>query len=527
MPTNDEPKKAKLIQPADPATRRIFWLNHMRTKREDGEAVELRPTPEQLAVAIAKCSRNSTPFDQNVDDVSLEKAAEFHEKWVVGFGHASIAEHAVASVAFQNIPQTIIKILEDTRLASFTEKSSRYQVFTRQRVGLPKSLSQSAFADKVSGLFDALYGLYDECYALLDPIFRERQPQGDMPDGAYKATIKAMVCDRVRYLLPAAALASLGMTANARVWEHAIVKLLSSADPLARQIGEEVKSVLRGFASLDRDQALRYFPLPTLLKYADPNQYLADFAPKLSALSQAITKNYGLMPEEGAEPMGGATADNPVVCTFDDHLAEQRIAASLLSRYALIPMETALEIVGKDTPLQNRIIKAALEDRGQHDTPPREFEHAWFQHEIVMDYGAWRDIQRHRICTQTNQPLGTDLGYDIPDEIGEIGKAKEFGEVMDQARELNREILAAGLVAEAQYVVPMAYRRRLLVGWNLRELFHFIELRSGKKGHPSYRRIAQEVWKTLNESHPAIAEFIRVDLSTDNLSTLGEKPKGF
>jgi len=527
MPTNDEPKKAKLIQPADTATRRIYWLNHIRTKREDGEAVELRPTPEQLAVAVAKCSRSSTPFDQNVDDVSLEKAAEFHEKWVVGYGHASVAEHAVASVAFQNIPQAVIKILEDTRLASFTEVSSRYQVFTRQRVGFPKSLAQSELGNKVNELFDALYGLYNECYALLDPIFRERQPQGDMPDAAYKATIKAMVCDRVRYLLPAAALASLGMTANARVWERAIVKLLSSADPLARQIGEEVKSVLRGFASMDRDQALRYFPLPTLLKYADPNEYLAGFAPKLSALSQEIARSHGLTPEKGNEPMGGATADNPVVCTFDDHLAEQRIAASLLSRHALIPMEKALEIVGKDTQLQAKLIKAALEDRGPHDAPSREFEHAWFQHEIVMDYGAWRDIQRHRICTQTNQPLGTDLGYDMPDEIGEIGKAKEFGEVMDMARALNREILAAGLVAEAQYVVPMAYRRRLLVGWNLRELFHFIELRSGKKGHPSYRRIAQEIWKTVHESHPTIAEFIRVDLSTESLSTLGAKPKGF
>ncbi|MDD5438150.1 MAG: FAD-dependent thymidylate synthase [Patescibacteria group bacterium] len=524
MPSIDEVKKAKLIQPADPTTRRIYWLNHFRTKREDGEAVELRPTPEQLAVAVAKCSRSSTPFDQNVDDVSLEKAAEFHEKWVVGYGHSSVAEHAVASVAFQNIPQTIIKILEDNRLASFTEVSSRYQVFTRQRVGIPKSLAQSQFADRVNQLFDHLYNLYDECYALLDPIFRERQAQGDMPDAAYKATIKAMTCDRVRYLLPAAALAALGMTANARVWEKAIIKLLSSADPLAQQIGDEIKSVLRGFASLDRDQALKHFPLPTLLKYADPSQYMAGLPSKMTELASEILAERQTETKEYAV---GATAENPVVCTYDDNLTEMRISSALLSRYAKIPMEQALNIVSRDKPLQEKIIKAALEERGPHDIPPREFEHAWFQHEIVMDYGAWRDIQRHRICTQTNQPLGTDLGFDIPDEIGEIGKAKEFAEVMDEARQLNRDILAAGMVAEAQYVVPMAYRRRLLVSWNLRELFHFIELRSGKKGHPSYRRIAQEIWRLLDESHHMIASFIRVDLSQENISTLGAKPKGF
>ena len=87
--------------------------------------------------------------------------------------------------------------------------------------------------------------------------------------------------------------------------------------------------------------------------------------------------------------------------------------------------------------------------------------------------------------------------------------------------------MTAGLEAEAEYVVPMAYRRRILIAWNLRELFHFIELRSGKKGHPSYRRIAQEVWRTLSETHPLLASFIRVDLSENETSTLGDKPKGF
>ncbi|MFA6504289.1 MAG: FAD-dependent thymidylate synthase, partial [Patescibacteria group bacterium] len=202
-------------------------------------------------------------------------------------------------------------------------------------------------------------------------------------------------------------------------------------------------------------------------------------------------------------------------------------AAALLSRYALIPMEAAMKMVSQDTQLQEKIINAALEDRGPRDAPPREFEHAWFQHEIVMDFGAWRDIQRHRICTQTNQPLGTELGFDVPEEIAEIGKGKEFTHLMNMAHDLNHDILNAGMIAEAQYVVPMAYHRRLLVSWNLRDLFHFIELRSGKKGHMSYRRIAQEIWRKLNETHPMIGSYIRVDMSAEGVSTLGEKPKGF
>ncbi|MFA6447810.1 MAG: FAD-dependent thymidylate synthase [Patescibacteria group bacterium] len=517
MPTIDEIKKSKLVQPKNTAERRVYWLNHIRTKREDGSYVELRPTPEQLAVAIAKCSRSSTPFDQNIDEVSLEKAAEFHEKWVVGYGHGSVAEHAVASIAFQNIPQPIVKILEDSRLGSFTEKSSRYQVFTRDRVDIPKTLKESSFGPQVEELFDNLFKLYEECYALLQPMMQARSPKApDMPDGAWNAVIKAMCCDRARYLLPAASLAHMGMTANARIWESTIKKLLSSQDPIARQVGEEVKAVLRGFAQIDRDQALLHFPFPTLLKYADASDYLSALPAKMAAVAKEI------LPDK--QPL---EARQGVSCVYDDNLAELHIATALLSRYAKISAVQALEMVKGDKQVANTVITAALEDRGPHEAPPREFEHAWFAHEVVMDYGSWRDIQRHRICTQTNQPLGTELGYEMPDEIVEIGKVKEYEQVMNQARDLNRAILEAGMEAEAEYVVPMAYRRRLLVAWNMRELFHFIELRSGKKGHPSYRRIAQEIWRGLDQTHPLIASFIRVDLSETGVSTLGEKPKGF
>ncbi len=519
--TTDQERAPKLVQPQDPSARRVYWLNHIRAKRENGEVADLRPTPEQMAVAIAKCSRSTTPFDQNVDDVSLEKAAEFHEKWVVGYGHASVAEHAVASLALQNVPQVIVKILEDSRLASFTEKSSRYQVFTRDRVGVPKTLAQHPLMENVNGLFDALYGLYDECYPLFEALFRERNPKAaDMSEGAYNATLKAMICDRTRYLLPAASLTSLGMTANARVWERAIVKLLSSPDALAQQIGEEVKGVLKGFAHLDRDQALKHFPFPTLLKYADFNEYQ-------SALHDDIQNCVTDLGLDQQDLRDHATADRPVTCTFDDRTAELRIAAALLAKHARLPMGVAMDALAADTAKRDAVLKAAIQSRGAHDAPPREFEHAWFQHEIVMDYGAWRDIQRHRICTPSNQTLGTDLGYDMPEEFMEIGKDKEFMEVMDTARDLYHAVLSAGLECEAEYLVPMAYRRRMVVSWNLRELFHFIELRSGKKGHPSYRRIAQDIWRTLNEAHPLLASFIRVDLSSTSVGTLGEKPKGF
>ncbi len=518
MPVDKSMPKAPLLQPADKNKPRIYWMNRIQTQREDGSPVLLEPTPEQLAVAFAKCSRSSTPFDQNVDDVSLESAAAFHEKWVVGYGHGSVAEHAVAAVGIENIPQVVVKILEDCRLCSFTEKSSRYQVFTRDRIAVPATLEKSPYMIEVNQLFDRLYGLYDECYKLLEPVMSEKNPQGSLSDGAYKAVLRALVCDRVRYLLPSASLTMVGMTANARNWGFAISKLLSTDDSIAQAVGQTIKDSLRGPESGNPDEALAKYPLPTLLKYADPNPYRMQTPGKLSQAIKEIV---------GDRRIDNDRVEKSVICTFDDAMAEKRIAASLLALHGNLSQNQALDLLAQKPELTEKIINEALALRGPHDPPPRAFEHAWFQHQIVMDYGGWRDIQRHRMCTQSNQPLGTDLGYDTPVEIEEIGKVKDYMAVMDMAHDLNRKLLGAGLVNEAEYVVPMAYRRRLVISWNVRELFHFIELRSGKKGHPSYRKIAQELWHSLNETHPLIASFIRVDMSETGISTLGEKPKGF
>jgi len=223
-----------------------------------------------------------------------------------------------------------------------------------------------------------------------------------------------------------------------------------------------------------------------------------------------------------------ATPEQPVVLLNDEPLAEARVAAHILARFSHLPFAAIFNHLRKQEPSgeASRVITAALEKRGTHDAPPREFEHAVFAHEIIVDYGAWRDIQRHRICTPLNQVLDVSLGFDVPAEITEIGLAEEFRTIMQRSADFHHQMLEAGLGSEAEYMVPMAFRRRMIVTWNLRELFHFIELRSGPKGHPAYRRVAQETWRTLHETHPDLARHIRVDLSGASSSTLGAKPKG-
>ncbi|MFA6429967.1 MAG: FAD-dependent thymidylate synthase [Patescibacteria group bacterium] len=511
--------KIKLTPRTNPDARRMYWMNRLEVQREDGTAEELRPTPEVIAVAIAKCSRFDTPFDQNLDDVSLEKAAEFHEKWVVGYGHSSVAEHATCSVAIENISQVLAKIIEDARLASYTEKSTRYQPFSRSRMYVPPIVAQSRLAAEYNKVADLLFGFYEELRQPVAALMRERFPNTDeLSEKQYEAQIRGRALDATRCILPAGYLTALGMTANARAWEQVISKLLSHPLEEARIVGEELKTILRGPADQDANAALYTKALPTLLKYADAKPYLQ------RVLTDVTIATAPFVPIQET-----VQTDLPRArMTRDDAWAEMRVAAALMMRTSRISYEEALEALQQEPKASGKILDAALANRGAHDAPVRELEHAVFQHEIVTDYGAWKDIQRHRMCTQTNQLFGTELGYVMPDEMRILSQADRYASVMKKADELYHHMLDEGMAHEAQYIIPMAYRKRMLVSWNLRELFHFIELRSGIKGHPEYRRVAQEVWRTLEDTHPTIAKYIRVDLRGNEAttSTVGAKPKG-
>ncbi len=160
---------------------------------------------------------------------------------------------------------------------------------------------------------------------------------------------------------------------------------------------------------------------------------------------------------------------------------------------------------------KERVFDEFMKRMGKHDMPMRELEHAHYTFDILVDYGAFRDIQRHRMATQTNQTLTTANGYDMPPEIAAIGCEKRFRQAMEAASDAFGKI-SERFPKEAQYVVPLAYRKRTLFTWNLRELYHFIRLRSSKEGHISYRRVAWELYKEVKRVHPLLAKYIKVDM---------------
>jgi thymidylate synthase ThyX len=416
-----------------------------------------------------------------------EKARQFHEKWVVGYGHASVAEHAVVHLAIEDVSIIATKIIEDTRLASYTEKSTRYVLFDGEKCCRVPRLMQSRHAmlyeNTVRFLLNTYVALVPQVVDRIKLRVPRRTTQGER---AYETAYYAKAYDLLRYLLPAATLTNLGLTINARALEHLLTKLLS--DPL-----EEVRDI--GVAMKHEAEKV----VPTLLKYAEYSAYMAETDQAMRQLSR----------ESLAE---GDHLETPAVTLvrFPED-AEEQLAAAILYGYTGVSWLQIVEQVGKlSSEARARIIDEYLRRRGPHDQPLRALEHLYYTFDIVLDYGAYRDIQRHRMATQTRQSLSTRYGYSVPDDLVAYGLGEAFRTCMEQAADAYNRI-AEEYPLEAQYVLPLAYRVRVLFTWNLRELFHFIQLRSAKQGHFSYRRIAQQVYAEIERVHPALARYIRVD----------------
>jgi thymidylate synthase ThyX len=439
-------------------------------------------SPEVIAVAFAKTSRAPESFREIAAGLTDEKSAEFHDKWVVGYGHASVAEHAVLHLALENISRLAIEAIESNRLASYTEKSTRYQVFDRDAYYTPANLAASQYADLYR---DTIHLLFDTYFASIEPVravILQKYPRHEGEnDKRYEGRIRSKWIDNCRYLLPTATLANVGMTANARVLEHAISKLLSHPLEEVREIGAEMKCAAQG-------------ETPTLVKYANRSEYLAK---QLRNVAQGARN----------EP----AAREAVRLVAYDQDAEAKVVAACLYRAGGIDFEQALAQAQALTPAQRaEIIGAALADRGEFDVPLRELEHTTLTLDCVMDQGAYFDVKRHRIMTQTPQPLTVDLGYAVPQAMVEAGFAAEYDRALEAAAQAYRAI-AAEFPHEAAYVIPNAYNRRVLLTLNLRELFHFAHLRGAPNGHFAYRRIALKAYEIAKDAYPAFAPFMRCD----------------
>jgi thymidylate synthase ThyX len=441
--------------------------------------------PETIAVAFAKTSRSPQSFRQIAAELTDEKSAEFHEKWVVGYGHASVAEHAVLHIAVENISRLAVECLESNRLASYTEKSTRYQKWGGQDFYTPPELEEHA----LRGLYEDTLSLLFETYQLtLNPVkevIAARAPrQEGESDGAFDRRIRSEYVDVCRFLLPAASLANVGMTINARALEHALRKMLSHPLAEVRQMGLEIKQVAE----------LR---LPTLIRYVEAVDYLVESA---RALEQAAAGLPSAAPgEDWCRLSGNGAVD------------EERVLAAALYRFGSYSYTQALEHVRVASPAGRAELAARLlGSRKKYDIPLRELEYAHYTVDLILDQGGYFELKRHRMMTQTPQPLSTGLGYTLPRAMRESGMETPYRKAMNAAHAAFTR-LAAELPHAASYVVPNGYNRRVLLEMNLRSAMHLVALRGAPTAHFSMRRAAQRIGAEIRAASPLLGQYIGMD----------------
>ena len=438
---------------------------------------------ETIAVTFAKTSRSPLSFREIAAELSAEESARFHEKWVVGYGHASVAEHAVLHVAFENVSRLAIECIESNRLASYTEKSTRYQTWGLKAYHTPEELSGTRYENLYRTTCDLLFRSYR---ASLEPVrerIREKFPLlEDEDDAKWDVRIRSSYVDVCRFLLPAAALANVGMTANARALAHAIRKMLSHPLEEVRQIGQAVQAVAQN-------------EVPTLLKYLEPVPYLQETSRDL---------------ETRAADLANDAPQEAVRLHSHDPEAELQVLAAALFAHTTCSYESALSHVRKlDEGGRNELARSMLGKLDRFDAPMRALEHANYTFEVLLDQGAYLELKRHRIMTQTPQKLSAEFGYAVPRLIVEAQLEKEYREAMREAAETYQK-LAAWNPHVAAYVVPNAFNRRVLMTLNLRECYHLCELRSQSNAHFSIRRIALRMAELVKEVHPTLAGFMRL-----------------
>jgi thymidylate synthase ThyX len=451
-------------------------------------------SPETIAVAFAKTSRSPESFREIAAELSDEKSAKFHEKWVVGYGHASVAEHAVLHIAIENISRLAVECLESNRLASYTEKSTRYQKWDAQAFFVPSELDGHPLLNTYTQTCKLLFQTYLDSLQPMRALVERQYPRQEQETVAsYDRRIRSQYVDSCRFLLPAASLANLGMTANARVLEHAISKMLSHPLVEVRQIGAEVKRVAQAEA-------------PTLVKYAEPIPYLVE-------TRLDIHFNLQTAAAIGSKEGGEKNKDWCTLIDFDPD-GEMKVLAAELFRFGQISYTRALETVRSATPAERlSLAESLLGKMDEHDTPLRELEYTSYTFDLVLDQGGYAEFKRHRMMTQTPQNLSARLGYAVPHLYKEAGFEPRYRSTMEAAAQSYEE-LADWNPQVAAYIVPNGFNRRVLFSMNLREAFAFCQLRSAAQAHFSMRRVAGRVAEEIRHVHPLLAKYMSLPEET-------------
>ena len=503
--------------------------------------------PEVLAYAMARYSRSALSMRESLAEINLQRAEQFLNTFYFQYGHRSIADLAHVAMAVERLSLLAAIVLVDEQRWDGQERSTRYQNFLKSGWFFPDfgadSGSAMLYAENIGKLFDTYQRTTT---AVLDALRRRVPCPETMQADAYERTLKARAFDVARYLLPLATNTSLGQITNARTLETQVSRLLSHPAAEVRDLGLKLREAATGpawnvnaqagaafvekLAASDTELAGEAAMLltrevrsaPTLVKYAQPNEYEIQTRAELARAASEILK-------------GLTVAVAPVIDLVEyTESLEVELASTLLYSASHHPYRQIRDLVaGLPEARVAEIIELGLRHRGKHDEALRAFyAGAALRFDILMDIGGFRDMHRHRRCTQIIQPFTTQHGYETPASgdfgpevniLAEAGVLADYQSAIEAAHAASARIVSSQAPEAAQsalYLLPLATRVRSLFKMDFAEAQYIIELRSGPAGHFSYRRVAWEMFLALQRQHTALAKHIRVTDFTQPIDLL-------
>ncbi len=453
--------------------------------------------------------------DATVDaTVGVGRADELYHRIFFEYGDDSVAQLGGVHLACEQASNLLTKVLERGRLMSYLEQSTRYLGYDRRlanghyRFYRDHDLLESRYGARYVGEMDRMFDTYASLLRQMTEWLTIRFPKTPQDtDFVYRQAIRAKALDAVRGLLPASALSNLGVYGSGQAFESLLLRM--RAHPLPE---------VNHYASLMQHELEKV--IPSFLKRLDVAERGGRW---VTYLAETRRRTTDLLAEWTGDLPASTEAPAVRLVTFDPE-GERRVLEAIVFERSRASSADAERIVAElDSSQRARLMATYVGDRSnRRHRPGRAFEHTTYQFELTTDYGAFRDLQRHRLASTEWQPLTVDLGYDVPDVVAEAGLEQRYVESLDHSAALYHE-LATPFPVQSQYAVALAFKIRYRIAMNAREAMHVIELRSSPQGHPSYRRVAHDIARLIRDDahHHLIADAIQfVDFSDTDLERL-------
>jgi len=472
--------------------------------------------PEKSAYALARYSRSPDSIRDSIEWVRTHDSSKFLESFYFQYGHASIADLGHVVLCFEGVSELAATEIEDEQLWDGQARSSRYQDFSRSGFVTPPELSQPERADD-SALYQAtaerLLAAYHEIHRSMIGHLSEKLPRPDaMKPDMYERNIAARAFDIARYVLFFGIPTGVGQVTSIRTLERQIRRLKASEYAEVREIAGEIAEACAAPPACAWNQSSALEPLaPTLARHVDPDEHASQSRRDLEQWARENLPAAATRDRQGARSAlrrareGARESEAEAVHVLRPIDTHADIAATLLYPVTDRSFQELYDLTsGWSAAQRNEVIEVALRSRTKRDDLLREFRGGLYAFDIVMDIGAYRDLHRHRRCQQFRQPYSGELGYDTPEALIAAGMQESYDALMTET------FAAMGRIggSAAHYLMPFGARSRFLFKMDFAEAEYISRLRSGVKGHFSYRKVAWEMKCAMEKLEPELGKLM-------------------